>query len=68
MADVIKKINDRMDHLQLLMEGQAHLDRPEYVLDVMDTITKFWSVMTEDDKEYVQIARSALEDRKPWTV
>lgn len=68
MADVIKKINDRMDHLQLLMEGQAHLDRPEYVLDVMDTITKFWSAMTEEDKEYVQIARSALEDRKPWVV
>jgi len=62
------KIKNRMDHLQQLMEGQAHVDRPEYVLDVMDSVTKFWSALSEEDKEYIQCARFALDEKKTWLV
>lgn len=62
------KINARLDHLQQLMEGQAHIDRPEYTSDVIDSITKYWSVLKEDDREYVESAKYALVEKLPWNI
>ena len=65
---VREKINSRMDHLQILMEGQAHIDRPEYTQDVMDSVSKFWSVLSEEDKDYIHCARDALENKTQWNI
>lgn len=66
MISVKEKIKTRMDHLQKCMEGQAHIDRPDYVKDVIDTVSKFWSVLSEEDRDYVQAAIFALEEKKQW--
>jgi uncharacterized protein YydD (DUF2326 family) len=66
MISVKEKIKTRMDHLQQCMEGQAHIDRPDYVKDVIDTVSKFWSVLSEEDRDYVQAAIFALEEKKQW--
>jgi hypothetical protein len=60
------KIETRMQHLELLMNGQAHLDRPEYTFSVIESVTKFWSILDEADKDYIQCASAALEDKVPW--
>lgn len=65
---VKEKINSRMDHLQILMEGQAHIDRPEYTQDVIDSVSKFWSVLSEEDKDYIHCARDALENKTRWNI
>jgi len=65
---VREKINSRMDHLQILMEGQAHIDRPEYTQDVIDSVSKFWSVLSEEDKDYIHCARDALENKTQWNI
>jgi len=57
-----------MDHLQELMEGQAHIDRPEYVNDVIESVSKFWSVLSDEDKDYIHCARDALENKTDWNV
>ena len=62
------KIKSRMDHLQDLMEGQAHIDRPEYTQDVIDSVSKFWSVLNEEDKDYIHCARDAIENRTQWNI
>jgi len=61
-------IKTRMDHLQELMEGQAHIDRPEYVNDVIESVSKFWSVLSDEDKDYIHCARDALENKTDWNV
>jgi len=61
-------IKTRMDHLQELMEGQAHIDRPEYVNDVIDSASKFWSALSDEDKDYIHCARDALENKTDWNV
>jgi hypothetical protein len=63
-----EKINNKMDHLQTLMEGQAHIDRPEYVKDVISWVSKFWSVLSEEDKDYIHGAQYALEEKMEWKV
>jgi hypothetical protein len=57
-----------MDHLQVLMEGQAHIDRPEYVNDVIESVSKFWTVLSDEDKDYIHCARDALENKTDWNV
>ena len=68
MSDLKTKINNRMDHLQKCMEGQAHIDRPEYVNDVIESVSKFWSVLSDEDKDYIHCARDALENKTDWNV
>jgi hypothetical protein len=66
MISIREKIKTRMDHLQKCMEGQSHIDRPDYVRDVIDTVSKFWSVLGEEDRDYVQAAIFALEEKTQW--
>ena len=68
MTELKFKIDGRLNHLQQLMEGNAHLDRPEYVSDVIESITKFWRALDEADKDYVESARYALIEELPWNI
>jgi hypothetical protein len=68
MSNVKNLIKTRMDHLQELMEGQAHIDRPEYTLDVISSVSKFWSVLSEEDRDYIHGARYAIEEKMEWKV
>lgn len=62
------KIKSRMDHLQQLMEGNNHLERPEYVLNVVESVSKFWSALDGDNKEYIQIASDCIRKGTKWNV
>ena len=42
-----------MDILQDWMEQDYHMKRPEVVYDHTLTISKFWSVLSEEDREYI---------------
>lgn len=61
-------INIRMDHVQQLMESNAHLDRPEYVEDVISSVSKFWSALSDEDRDYIHGARHAIEEKIYWDV
>jgi len=63
MQDLKNKINTRMDILQAWMEEDYHLKRPHVVYDHTLTISKFWSVLSEEDKEYIQCAQDAIETK-----
>jgi len=43
------KINQRMDVLQAMMEDNVHLDRPDIVEQHIQTVSKFWSVLSDED-------------------
>lgn len=60
------KINERMDQLQVMMETNEHLKNAEKVYEHTLTISKFWSVLSEDDRSYVQAAQFAIEDGLKW--
>ena len=68
MTDLRTKITIRMDHLQELMESNSHLDRREYVFDVINSVSKFWSVLSEEDRDYIHGARYALEEKHEWNL
>ena len=67
-ADIEQRIKSMMDHLQQLMESNAHLDRKDYVLDVIYSAEKYFTAMNEEDRDYLQIARSAVEEDITWNI
>lgn len=63
---VQKKINERMDILQNWMENNYHLKRPEVVKEHIESISKFWSVLLEEDRDYIQGCQYAIEEKLEW--
>lgn len=57
-----------MDILQGWMEENYHLRRPEVVEEHIQTITKFWSIMSDEDKDYIHGCRYAIEEQMEWKV
>jgi len=62
------KIKQRMDILQGWMEENYHLRRPEVVEEHIQTVSKFWSVLQEEDKDYIEGCRFAIENKSDWKV
>lgn len=61
-----EKINDRMNALQHWMESNYHLKNPDEVYELTTQISKFWSVLSEEDKDYIQVAQTAIEEQLIW--
>lgn len=62
------KIKVRMDQLQEMMENNVHLEKQFKVDDHISTITKFWSVLSDEDKDYIHACRHALEYQSRWEI
>lgn len=60
------KINARMDELQKLMEANEHLSNPDKVELLIGSVSKFWSALSEEDRDYIHGARYALEEKMEW--
>lgn len=62
------KINERMDKLQAWMESNYHLEHPQEVEEHIQSVSKFWSALSEEDRDYIQGARFAIESKMEWNV
>lgn len=65
---LLQKINQRMDDLQAAMENNEHLEDPERIYEITTSVSKFWSVLSDEDKDYIQVAQHAIADKLPWDV
>ena len=68
MSDLKQKLNDRMDKLQSLMESNYHLQNPKEVVELIDKVSFAWSVLSEEDREYIQCCQYAIEERMEWNI
>ena len=63
-----QKIKSRLDHIQELMESNYHLEHADEVYDLTLEVSKFWSILSEEDREYIQVAQDAIENGISWNV
>jgi len=63
-----QKIKQRMDQLQEWMESNHHLEHPDEVVELINSVSKFWSVMQEEDTDYIHGAKHAIENNMKWEV
>ena len=57
-----------MDELQEMMESNKHLERQFEVDNKISSVTKFWSVLNDEDKDYIHACRHALEYQMKWEI
>tara|TARA_B100002019_G_scaffold62728_1_gene53771 strand:+ start:172 stop:375 length:204 start_codon:yes stop_codon:yes gene_type:complete len=62
------KIKQRMDQLQEWMESNYHIENSEEVYALSTSVSKFWSVLSEEDRDYIQAAQHAIEDKVEWKI
>ena len=56
-----------MDTLQKKMEANAHLKHPKDVEEHIQTVSKFWPALSEEDRDYIDGCRHAIEEQISWT-
>ena len=61
-----QKIEQRMDDLENSLKMQTHLKEPTAIEDLIESISKFYSMLTEDQREFVQCARWVVQEQQPW--
>ena len=66
--NVREKIKVRMDRLQFFMENNVHLENPDQVEEHIQTVSKFWPALTDEDKDYIHGARFAIEEKMEWKI
>lgn len=63
-----ERIQTRLDELASLLESQSHIHAPELVTEKLESVTKFWSVLSEEEREFVSAVRIAKNDQIHWKV
>ncbi len=66
MMPISVKIKEQMDQLQKWMESNYHIDNPQEVYELTTKVSKLWSILTEEDRDYIQAAQHAIEDKTVW--
>jgi len=68
MSKFRDKLNARMDTLQEMMEANVHLYDPDMVGHQISICSGYFQVLNEEDREYIQMARDAVEEGREWKV
>ncbi len=64
--NIRERIQVRLDELAKLLETQAHIHAPELVTEKLESVAKFWSILSEEEREYVSTVRFALKEGLEW--
>jgi uncharacterized protein YydD (DUF2326 family) len=66
--NIRERIQTRLDELASLLESQAHIHAPELVTEKLESVAKFWSALSEEEREYVSAARMVSSQSLPWEI
>ena len=62
----MEKIKQRLDQLELLMSNQTHLQDADSVIDAIESVDKFWPILTEEEKEFIGAVKFACKNQVRW--
>lgn len=61
-----EKIESRLDDLTLMMMNGDHLiDAPKVIIQT-ESISKFWPVLTEEERDFIHGVRFCIEEKLEW--
>ncbi len=64
--NIRERIQTRLDELASLLESQAHIHAPELVTEKLESVAKFWSALSEEEREFISAVRLAKNDQIRW--
>lgn len=72
MTETIReKIKNRQDELEAHLKAGKHLlpnDETEIVevYKLTESISKFWRILSDEEKDFIQVARVAILEQREW--
>ena len=63
-------LNSRMDLLQHKMESNYHMEGEQAVYELqtlIDSVTFAWSVLSEEDQDYIHGCQFAIDSQSEWS-
>lgn len=66
MKKIAEKVDDLLDELQELMESGSHISDPSKVEEVLDRLSLYWAHLGDENVDYIQASRIALEEKIEW--
>ena len=64
--DLKEKIKNRLDQIDMHMHKDYHLKNPEEMMLQTLNVSKFWSVLSEEDRDFIQGVQSSIEEGWSW--
>ena len=69
MNTIRAKIEARLDALEESLLRQDHLaEDPVAVLEILASVSKFYSALSEEQRDFIQAARWAISEKKEWAI
>lgn len=61
-------LTDKMNELENMFIRQEHLDEKHIptIEERIAWISKMWRAVSDDDKEWIEAAQFAMEEKLPW--
>ena len=66
MSTIRQRIEERLNLLESMLTAQKHITNPDDVLETIASVSKFYSVLSEEQREFVQAARWVTDSRNVW--
>ena len=60
------RIKVRLDELAKLLGTQSHIHAPELVTEKLESVAKFGTILSEEEREYIASVRFALKEGLEW--
>jgi uncharacterized protein YydD (DUF2326 family) len=64
--DLKERIQYRLDQIEMLMYEDYHLKNPDEVYNQTLQVSKFWSILSEEDRDFIQGVQSSIEEGWSW--
>ena len=61
-------INDKLNQLEQSLIDQDHLNNPMEFLTQLESLLKYFHLMSDEDRDYIHCAKTALGDQIEWKV
>ena len=61
-----RRIEERLNLLESMLTSQRHISDPDAVFETIASVSKFYSVLTEEQRDFINAARWAIEEQMEW--
>lgn len=65
-TEIDQRVKERMDLVEKMIQSNQHISEPEEFAKVLGDAGKYWTAMSEGDKEYYEYSAWAFNNKKPW--
>ena len=61
-------VNEKLNELEQSLLNQDHINTPIEYLTQLVSLSKYFHLMSDEDRDYIHCAKTTLEDQIEWKV